>query len=265
MPLPVLFTARVAESAVPSFSPLSISNCRLWLDGQDASSFTLDTSGGRTSVSQWSDKSGGARHFVQATKANQPTYEATSALNNKPALGFVSTNQYMLHAPTGTDLIQNLAGQTTFIVFRPNALPSVEGRLISICQNGTTVQTLQATTLRSSPAFRVGDKIRGSDIGAVIDAGTPAINTNYVICHAADAANGDLFSFVNGTALGSNTSWQTAGNFENASHGDVRLGGRLADRWFDGLIAEVVLYGRFLSPAERTSVTTALQSKWGIS
>ncbi len=47
----------------PSFSdwsPLQISGCQLWLDATDSTSVTLNS----TSVTQWSDKSGNARHLT---------------------------------------------------------------------------------------------------------------------------------------------------------------------------------------------------------
>jgi hypothetical protein len=55
----------------------------LWLDAEDTSTITLN---GAT-VSQWADKSGNGRNAVQATAANQPTYNATG-LNSKPSLSF---------------------------------------------------------------------------------------------------------------------------------------------------------------------------------
>lgn len=63
-------------------TPLTVPGCVLWLDASDIASITMD---GSNKVSQWSDKSGNAKHAVQATGANQPTYNAT-AFGGKPAL-----------------------------------------------------------------------------------------------------------------------------------------------------------------------------------
>jgi hypothetical protein len=52
-------------------APTDLTGCALWLDAMD--SVIRD---GANLVSQWSDKSGNAKHAVQATPANQPTYSA---------------------------------------------------------------------------------------------------------------------------------------------------------------------------------------------
>jgi len=65
----------------------------LWLDADDTDTITLNGS----TVSQWDDKSGNARHVSQATAASQPTY-ATADINGKPALTWpsASNNVHML-------------------------------------------------------------------------------------------------------------------------------------------------------------------------
>ena len=42
----------------------------LWLDAEDTNTITLNG----TTISQWDDKSGNARHASQATATDQPTY-----------------------------------------------------------------------------------------------------------------------------------------------------------------------------------------------
>ncbi len=70
----------------------------LWLDAADSSTVTLNGS----TVSQWNDKSGNARHVSQGTAALQPTYSATGMLG-KPALdwGTVSNEKVLTRAISG--------------------------------------------------------------------------------------------------------------------------------------------------------------------
>lgn len=69
---------------VIAWAPTDIgSSLRLWLHG---SSLVDDGSG---KASQWSDLSGGARHFTQATSANRPTIVgASTMMNNQPVAYF---------------------------------------------------------------------------------------------------------------------------------------------------------------------------------
>jgi hypothetical protein len=61
----------------------------LWLDAADAS--TITESGG--AVSQWNDKSGNARHAIQATSGNRPTV-SPAALNGKDVIAFNGSSQW---------------------------------------------------------------------------------------------------------------------------------------------------------------------------
>ena len=62
----------------------------LWLDAADSNTITLNGS----TVSQWSDKSGGNRHVTQATAVNQPTF-AASGLNGAPSLVFETNAKFL--------------------------------------------------------------------------------------------------------------------------------------------------------------------------
>ena len=104
----------------------------LWLDAEDASTITLNGS----SVSQWSDKSGGGNNATQAVAAAQPAYNATG-FNSKPALVFDGTSDWM-QAGTGLNL-----GSQHFIVAAIRAL-TVGGSnpQRAICKWGPTTPEL---------------------------------------------------------------------------------------------------------------------------
>jgi hypothetical protein len=88
-----------ATSTLP-WLPSDVANLTLWLEADGAG--TLRDAGGSTAgalhmvyaaktppvyVAQWNDASGGARHFAQATGANQPTFNA-SLLGSYGGLNF---------------------------------------------------------------------------------------------------------------------------------------------------------------------------------
>ncbi len=65
-------------------------NVSLWLDASDAGTISLSGS----NVTQWSDKSGFARHASQATGANQPTYVASNSVG-KPCIRFAGGSAFL--------------------------------------------------------------------------------------------------------------------------------------------------------------------------
>lgn len=201
----------------------------LWLDAEDAASITLN---GAT-VSQWSDKSGNNRNATQATAANQPTWTA-SGLNNKPVVRFDG------------------AGDT--MVF-----PQV-----------TTLRTFVALTkwTDGSGDFRViiGD------------------STNYYPFHGATAIAGTLFhpdftppSVLNG-GKSINGVMQAAGSLlsryitptihvltttapVSVSSFDDR---NLANRWFFGDYAEMIILDSPVSESDRQKLEGYLAWKWAL-
>jgi hypothetical protein len=105
-----------------NFTPLSFSP-QLWLDASDTT--TITESGG--SVSQWNDKSGNGRDFVQATAGSQPS-TGTITLNNKNVISFFSGRTLVSNAAASTwNFMHNGESNIIAMVWRttssnPNAL-----------------------------------------------------------------------------------------------------------------------------------------------
>jgi hypothetical protein len=72
-----------------NFDPSYISTA-LWLDASDASTITLSSG----AVSQWSDKSGYARHATQATAGSRPVVTA-NGLASKSVITFDGSDDFM--------------------------------------------------------------------------------------------------------------------------------------------------------------------------
>jgi hypothetical protein len=84
---------------IPRFNPREIPGLQAWYDAADSASITLDA--GR--VSQWSDKSGNARHATNTTSGStQPSY-STAARNGLNVLRFAAASvQRLAVAGAGT-------------------------------------------------------------------------------------------------------------------------------------------------------------------
>jgi len=103
-PISIPGKVTLRQQSVDFWTPADITTA-LWLDAEDASSFTLDG----TSVDQWRDKSGNSRH-ASASSTARPVY-ASTGFNGKPTVQFDGVNDQL-------DLVQfaQAGGQNIFAV-----------------------------------------------------------------------------------------------------------------------------------------------------
>jgi hypothetical protein len=115
--MPFAFTARgpLAIPAAGGNEPFAADGTfEFWFDAQNAGSITKD---GSDLVSQWSDLSGNGRHLVQATGANQPTWN-TSHINGFEAIQFLASGSAKKLATSTWTLAQPFL---VMIVIRPTS------------------------------------------------------------------------------------------------------------------------------------------------
>jgi hypothetical protein len=87
-----------------TFDPRRIPGLAAWYDAADSASITLDS--GR--VSQWSDKSGNARHATNTTSGStQPSYTA-AARNGLNVVRFAAASTQRLSVPSSTETFKFL-------------------------------------------------------------------------------------------------------------------------------------------------------------
>ena len=121
---------------ISRWSPLQLgANLSLWLDASDASTITLNGS----TVSQWNDKSGNARHATQATAANQPGWGVGRNLflwseefqQTAWSKEGISISQNVAIAPNNTltadKIIPNTTANVAHVVFNAAAVSVVNG------------------------------------------------------------------------------------------------------------------------------------------
>lgn len=222
-------------------TPLSVTGCTLWLDGNDSSSITYSSG---TNISKWNDKSGNNYHAVQNTAARQPTYDSTAK-----AVNFVAASiQFMT---TTSPYTGSNNSESIYIVFQTNGTvtnadligttDTARGRQIRIATK--QVQIYNGVTLSVSGArnnLTTTDKFLLEFLN--YDPYFMQVNIN----KAVDIIQGRI-SFATGT-------W-------NQVIGGTTLSGAVP---YDGKIYEVVIFNRILTPSERTSIQNYLYTKWNI-
>jgi hypothetical protein len=226
---------------VAPFTPTKIAGCQLWLDASDATTISIGTG-----VSQWNDKSGNARHAMQATGASQPAY-ITAGKNGLNIVRFDGSNDGVEGAYT------ELSQCTIFVVAINNS-----GDFGRVFTQVTTGQT-DDFNIGIIPILRKGASNELSIYNASIanfQADVVYDNTWKLMKHERGATNttlkiGALSSTVANSAIGTVDRYRLG--FNTSSNAQM-----------NGDIAEVVVYNSVLSAGDTTLIETYLNDKWAI-
>ena len=270
---------------IPRFNPREIPGLQAWYDAADSASITLDA--GR--VSQWSDKSGNARHATNATSGStQPSY-STAARNGLNVLTFAAASVQRLTV-AGTSTFNFLHNGTDSFV----AAVSVYGTVA----NPQAVYGLFGNNALTTANVGIGAQYQDTGGGSPNDAirvdvtngvsGSPAINglnaantevlsayfnlltaqTVLVQEFAIDADNATASQRfkvrVNGGTEANANNKTTAPSAANATFG-LQIGtvGNNAVP-LQGDICELMFFNQLPTAAARDLIRRYLGAKWGV-
>jgi len=228
--------------AVAPWSPSSLGgSLALWLDASDAS--TVTSSGGL--VSEWRDKSGNARHAVQATSGSRPTL-------NGSAISISDYNKYMTGAMAAGSMPTSIQVTVVFTA-------SGGGR------NGYQSHPFTRTANNyPTPYDGYNDTLLvGGPTGSYAAFGGYADirnrTTRTVLSTSMSATK--VEQYLNGTLQKTDS-----GNYPYRDVPSIFYVGTRDDRYthFTGEINEIVVTNE-LSSADRTSLNSYLGAKWAVS
>jgi len=210
----------------------------LWLDAEDTASITLNGS----TVSQWDDKSGNARHASQPTSSLQPTYN-TTGLNSKPTIDFDGTDDFFSVPEFNTVTVFLVGNQGT--ITRPQlsgADPNTSKPAWNVNNNNVAYRNDSSGTIRA--VFPGGSTTEFAIGGIQLD-----ISGNQVLING----NGGTITTFSETLI--------------AIDGKVNTVGRDfagAEQFTDGAIAEIITLNNLPSTEDRQRVEGYLAWKWGL-
>lgn len=260
----------------PSFqAPLSVSGLQLWYDFSDLAnlrnqSSIVPTASGQN-LNTFIDKSGQSRDMSVQTAYVTITYPDQNTL---PALN--GTGGYLFNNSTVFPFVHN-AQSTIFFAMRPGVAANPDTNYFLFGTNNGTTQSVANIGFQFFWADALGQG-RDNAIGFVSarnDSTTPAA-LNYtangsvvanqwsVIAHVGDMANATASErskfYINGGSVQANNSFTASAAAGNSSSGLI-----FGNSTFAGRFGELIVYNRILTDQERSTVTTYLASKWGIS
>jgi hypothetical protein len=200
--------------------------------------YTADTS---DRVGTWTDLSGNGGNVTQGTNGNKPTV-ARSVLNGQDALMFTRASSQVL---TGSISINQ---PFTFVIV--SKLISVGANFyVLIDTTGGTGTTVSVSYSNSTPA------ILGAFAG--VGAATATVSyPNWAYLEANFNNTGALY--VDGLLVGTAT-------VGTRNFGSIQIGnGNFANQFFNGFIAEVIIYSALLTNQQRFQLAQYMNTRYGL-
>lgn len=237
----------IVASQSSAAGTLPVSGAALWLDGDDASTFSYSSG---TIVSQWNDKSGNARHFTQGTVANQPNRNKLQ--NGKYGLTFNADRM----ANTGYNWANS--AHTLFLVVRyDSAAVNYTGMFGANISSGPTcgISNVDAFSM-----FKVG--VAAFDYNLSVTSS----NADVAVWKSAGVSSGNMTTtfYKNGTAASGTVSMTGLSTGTGAVLGASTTAGDDQTPANDyTFVFEVIVYPSQLSDTDRNSVESYLKTKWG--
>lgn len=256
------FTIRPAFSG---FSPAKVAGVMAWLDGSDYGSLQQSYGGNNSTadgdpVGAWLDKSGNGRHLIQSSGTNKPTLK-TNVINGKSVVRFDGVNDYI----DSTGFSSTPASVQIFIVTKSEANSAYRRPITWQSQHGT------AWPLYAFPMYSGGVNfdVRSTN-GQELDGGVFRATTDissffgYELTYDATSKQGKIFKSANLLATSTNASHDTlAADNRFLRLGSAGLLSTPAGGYWDGDIAEIIIFDSIKTGSDLTSIRDYLTSKWG--
>jgi hypothetical protein len=258
-----------------TFDPRRIPGLQAWYDAADSASITLDS--GR--VSQWSDKSGNARHATNTTSGStQPSY-STAARNGLNVLRFAAASvQRLTVAGTGTFNFLHNGTESYFVavsryasVSNPDAVYTLFGNNGGASANTGTFYAFDdrssASRNNASSIFItrsvVGQSASSSLIQDVIAANTFTVQEHLIAVANATASQRSRVSINGGAYQGNNTLAYTPSSGNATFALQIGASGD-STAPMEGDICELMFFNQQPTAAARDLIRRHLGSKWGV-
>ena len=231
----------MTKQVYPSFLPVQLSNCALWLDGSDPLATGSAPSNG-TAVNSWKDKSGNSANGT-ITSAGTVTYSSSSN-----GLYFNGAGAYNL--PNGTIT----PGATNFSIFVVCNLTTFSNYPY-LYFVGSPSPPGSAAALVIYPTSEVENGF-WTDFMGIAPAGTAVVNTKMMFSSIYNSGSRTLYK--NGTSVVTGTFAGTKNTATSPTY--VGYGGST----INGIYNELIVYNYFLPTSQRQQVEGYLAWKYGM-
>ncbi len=255
--------ARISSAAQKTAdSPvLKINGLVAWFEPTLPNSFLDSEMSDGGGISTWNDSSGNnplhKLSLTQATSTSRPLY-SKNAINTFPTLKFDGVDDFL-----GTTIRFPYNSYQIFVVFRllnnSTSLDIMSTDTSGL--NGLILETQTTGIIRTLHRFPYGSTSSNSD-SFLSPSGALSIDQNYVLSYSRNSISTASTLRLNGTTT--MTSVTTRPGFD-ATNVNLSVGSLMGvSRYFNGYIAEIIIYNRVLSDQERDDIEQYLSDKYQI-
>ena len=236
---------RESVGAATPFSPTQISTLWAWYRGDTVVQVA-------NAISEWTDKSGNARHMTQATASLKPTWESSFAsMNNQGAVRFISdgvSSFDFLAMPN----MSALTAAEMWLIIKVNTDPPSAQAKGGFMQVGTAAgATLYPNTSDNNILDAWGSTVRRATGDP-----TPSLATTHA--YSVVTTTTEWTNAINGTQFFT-TGTNTVGFLASPT-----CGGNNVDVGMDGRIGEMLVFSAKLANQDRQNLKAYLATRYAI-
>ena len=254
----VLGIAFCSSAGAADFVPSDIAGLQVWFDAADLGGLGFESNPATgTAVGIWADLSDSGLDATQADAARQPIYRSTvAALGYMPAVDFNGTSQGL-----GTAAFSSGNVRTAFVVTVPRATQSAWPWVVAQIDTAYGANDAWGIGVASATKFRASWRHANGGHGSSNQSTNFVPNVPYVLGYVSDVSANEGSLYVNGSAM---TPATTVHQTLDQGLGIGATSGA-SSYWYNGEIAEVILYDTALNAADRAQVQTYLTQKYWMS
>lgn len=236
-------------------SPLVISGCIGWYDSLDLTAMAANSDGtGAVAVGDqvgwWKDKSATGATVTQSIAANRPTLTA-GQVGGRAALKFDGSNDNLSSANYTAQ--NSLSGLTRILILQNAAFAG--GYVTRVWNGGGDGLYIQSSAIRQYVS---------ADTNYTAHATPSGTNALALGVYSFRYGSSAMSLRVNGAAI-SGTVNGTIPATTGAGTPTLHIGSNIgANLFYNGVVAEYIIYNRTLSDAELTRAEAYLKKKWGL-
>lgn len=238
----------VSGRRAPKIVPAKFPDCEMWLRADMG--IELESAANRV-VSSWRDMTMRGHTCTQSTSSRRPSVR-TNAINDLPSVYFDASSAGTEKYFSLSTSLSGLTAAHAFLVAKNIAATAPSAARSGLWRLGGSA---------SASAFTATDGQIYDDFGSNTryTEGSPAATVTNAFCYEVRATSSAWNSYLNGTAQSS------SGSNTVAWSGTPELGGNSASGvYYDGHVAEVIVYKRVLEAYERRALVDYLNARYAL-